>query len=161
MSAMMALIVGVLYGAGLYLMMRRTIVKLILGLALLSHGSNLLIFLVSGVTRGRPPIIPAGETRLATPFADPVPQALVLTAIVIGFGVIAFAVVLIKRVHEALETDDLALVWLSLLLNHPLQEKSHFERDPSLGSLPICRGAMWTPEHLCVVPVPLPFGPPP
>jgi multicomponent Na+:H+ antiporter subunit C len=107
MNAMLALIVGVLYGTGLYLMMRRSLVKLILGLALLSHGSNLLIFLVGGLTRGYPPIVPAGDTHLALPFADPVPQALILTAIVIGFGVLAFAVVLIRRVHEALGTDDL------------------------------------------------------
>jgi multicomponent Na+:H+ antiporter subunit C len=103
----MAVIVGVLYGTGLYLMMRRSIVKLIIGLALLSHGANLLIFMMGGFTEGRPPIIPPEAGRLAAPYADPLPQALILTAIVIGFGVLAFAVVLIRRVHQSLGTDDL------------------------------------------------------
>ena len=107
MNAMMALIVGVLYAAGLYLMMRRSIVKLIIGLALLSHGANLLIFLMGGLTRSQPPIVTAGAEHLAAPYADPLPQALILTAIVIGFGVLAFAVVLIRRIHQAVGTDDL------------------------------------------------------
>ncbi len=88
-------------------MMRRSIVKLIIGLALLSHGANLLIFLMGGLTRGRPPIVPGGAEYPPGPIADPVPQALVLTAIVIGFGVMAFAVVLTRRVYEASGTDDL------------------------------------------------------
>jgi multicomponent Na+:H+ antiporter subunit C len=103
----MALIVGVLYGTGLYLMMRRSIVKLIIGLAVLSHGANLLIFLMGGLTRSRPPIMPSGEKYITMPYADPLPQALILTAIVIGFGVLAFAVVLIRRVNRSLGTDDL------------------------------------------------------
>ena len=107
MNTMMALIVGILYGAGLYLMMRRSIVKLIIGLALLSHGANLLIFLMGGLMRGRPPIIPAGAEVPAETFADPLPQALILTAIVISFGVMAFAVVLIRRMHRTIGTVDL------------------------------------------------------
>lgn len=107
MNVMLALIVGVLYAAGLYLMMRRSIVKLIIGLSLLSHGANLLIFLMGGLVRGSPPIVPNGAEYPAGSIADPLPQALILTAIVIGFGVMGFAVVLIKRVHEALGTDDL------------------------------------------------------
>ena len=107
MSVMMTLVVGALYSAGLYLMMRRTIVKLIIGLALLNHGSNLLIFLMGQLTRGAPPIVPAGTTHLMAPYADPLSQALILTAIVIGFGLQAFAVVLILRAHRTLGTDDL------------------------------------------------------
>ena len=107
MSVMMALIIGSLYSAGLYLMMRRTIVKLIIGLALLNHGSNLLIFLMGQLKRGVPPIVPPGATHLAGAFADPLSQALILTAIVIGFGLQAFAVVLILRAYTTLGTDDL------------------------------------------------------
>lgn len=106
-SFLMSLTVGVLYAAGLYMMMRRSIVKLIIGLALLSHGANLLIFIMGGLTRGGPPIAPAGADQPIAPFADPLPQALILTAIVIGFGVQAFAVVLMRRAHETLGTDDL------------------------------------------------------
>ena len=107
MITWMAFVIGGLYAAGLYMMMRRSIVKLIIGLALLSHAANLLIFTVGGLTRGRPPLIAAGETSLVAPFADPIPQALVLTAIVISFGVLAFALVLVHRTHQTVGTDDL------------------------------------------------------
>lgn len=103
----MAFVVGGLYAAGLYLMMRRSIVKLIIGLALLSHGSNLLIFMMGHLTRGQPAIVPSGAAQPAAPFADPLPQALILTAIVIGFGVLAFSVVLIRRAYQIVGTDDL------------------------------------------------------
>ncbi len=107
MNTWMAFVIGGLYAAGLYMMMRRSIVKLIIGLALLSHAANLLIFTVGGLTRGRPPLIAAGETSLAAPFADPIPQALVLTAIVISFGVLAFALALVHCTHQTVGTDDL------------------------------------------------------
>lgn len=102
-----AVIIGGLYAGGLYMMLRRSIVKLIIGLALLSHAANLLIFTAAGLTRARPPLIPAGRTALEAPYADPLPQALTLTAIVISFGVIAFAMVLVHRAHRTVGTDDL------------------------------------------------------
>ncbi|HEY7716247.1 MAG TPA: Na+/H+ antiporter subunit C [Candidatus Binatia bacterium] len=107
MESVLALVVGVLYACGLYLMLRRSIVKLIIGLALLSNAANLLIFTASGLTRGYPPLVALGATRPAEPFADPLPQALILTAIVIGFGVLAFAMVLSYRVYQTTGTDDL------------------------------------------------------
>ena len=107
MEATLALIVGSLYGAGFYMMMRRSIVKLIIGLSLLSHGSNLLIFMMGRLVRGHPPVIPVGVTRMIAPYSDPVPHALILTAIVIGFGLQAFAVVLIRQVYQTVGTDDL------------------------------------------------------
>ncbi len=107
MEIALSLIVGGLYGAGMYMMMRRSIVKLIIGLALLGHGSNLLILLMGLLTRGRPAVIRADQTQLPASFADPIPQALILTAIVIGFGVLAFTVVLIRTTYKSLQTDDL------------------------------------------------------
>lgn len=107
MTVVLALVIGVLYAAGLYLVMRRSMVKLILGLALLAHAANLLIFTLGGLTRGGTPVVPPGGEALVPPFPDPVPQALVLTAIVIGFSVQAFALVLFKRVHQEVDTDDL------------------------------------------------------
>jgi multicomponent Na+:H+ antiporter subunit C len=107
LTVVLAFVIGVLYAAGLYLVMRRSMVKLILGLALLAHAANLLIFTVGGLTRGGTPIVPLGGERLAPPFPDPVPQALVLTAIVIGFAVQAFALVLVKRAHRAVDSDDM------------------------------------------------------
>lgn len=89
------------------MMMRRSIVKLIVGLVLLGYAANLLIFTVGRLTRAQAPLVPHGDTAPPDPYADPVPQALILTAIVIGFGLQAFALVLVKRAYEAVGTDDL------------------------------------------------------
>ena len=106
MELLLALSSGVLYAAGIYLMLRRRLAQLIIGIALLSNGTNLLIFTAGGLTRARPPVIPDGAAALRQPYADPVPQALVLTAIVIGFGLTAFSLVLAHRVHATAGTDD-------------------------------------------------------
>jgi multicomponent Na+:H+ antiporter subunit C len=104
----LALVVGSLYGMGLYLMLRRSMLKLVIGLGLLGHAANLLIFTVAGLTRARPPITPIGlDGPPPAPYADPVPQSLVLTAIVIGFGVQAFTLVLLYRTYAVTATDDL------------------------------------------------------
>jgi multicomponent Na+:H+ antiporter subunit C len=109
MEVLLAVVAGVLYAAGLYLMLRRRLAQLIIGLSLLSNGSNILILSAAGVTRGKPPLI--GDASLtAADFADPVPQSLILTAIVIGFGVLAFALVLAHRVHESAGSDDIDMI---------------------------------------------------
>jgi multicomponent Na+:H+ antiporter subunit C len=105
MELLLAIVAGVLYASGLYLMLRRRLAQLIIGLGLLSNGSNILILSAAGVTRSKPPLIAAGTT--ATRFADPVPQSLILTAIVIGFGVLAFSLVLAHRVHQSTGSDDI------------------------------------------------------
>ena len=107
MVLLLAITVGALYACGVYLMLRRSIVKMVLGLVLLGHAANLLIMAAAGVMRGRPPIVAENAAALFPPYADPLPQALVLTAIVIGFGVQAFALVLLKRAHQTAGTDDL------------------------------------------------------
>lgn len=107
MEIILAFIIGSLYAAGLYMMLRRSIVKIIIGLALLAHAANLLIFTLGRLTRGQPAFAAADMDQPPLSAADPLPQALILTAIVIGFGVLAFAVVLIHRVHEAIGTDDM------------------------------------------------------
>jgi multicomponent Na+:H+ antiporter subunit C len=106
MEVLLALASGVLYAAGIYLMLRRRLAQLIIGLGLISNGTNLLIFTAGGLTRARPPVVAAGAAALEPPYADPVPQALVLTAIVIGFGLTAFSLVLAHRVHTTVGTDD-------------------------------------------------------
>jgi multicomponent Na+:H+ antiporter subunit C len=107
MELVLAITAGVLYGAGFYLMLRRRLAQLIIGLGLLSNGTNLLILTAGGLTRARAPIVPEGAKSVAQPFADPVPQSLVLTAIVIGFGLLAFSLVLAHRVHASTGTDDI------------------------------------------------------
>jgi multicomponent Na+:H+ antiporter subunit C len=106
MELLLAVASGVLYAAGIYMMLRRRLAQLIIGLGLLSNGTNLLIFTAGGLTRANPPVVPEGATDLEPTYADPVPQALVLTAIVIGFGLLAFSLVLAHRVHDAVGSDD-------------------------------------------------------
>ena len=106
MELLLAVVAGVLYAAGLYLMLRRRLAQVIVGLGLLSNGTNVLILAAAGVTRATPPIITDTSVR-AEQFADPVPQALILTAIVIGFGVLAFSLVLAHRVNRSIGSDDI------------------------------------------------------
>lgn len=108
MEPLMAFVVGGLFAAAVYMILRRSIVKLVIGLILLSNAANLAIFTASGMREGAPPLIPEGDQFPAVmPAADPLPQALILTAIVIAFGVLAFAVVLINRAYEIVGVDDL------------------------------------------------------
>lgn len=106
MEILIAIVVGVLFASGLYLMLRRSVARVILGIILLTQGANLLIFSAAGLTRGEPAFIEAGQTSVAG-VADPLPQALVLTAIVIGFGVLAFSLVLIQQTYQRTGTDNL------------------------------------------------------
>jgi multicomponent Na+:H+ antiporter subunit C len=106
MNLILIILIGVLYTAGLYMMMRRSLVKVIIGLIFLGYAANLLIFTVGRITKGSSAFI-GKDGGLAAPFADPLPQALILTAIVIGFGVQAFAIVLFKRAYQKTGSDDL------------------------------------------------------
>ncbi|MGH3665672.1 MAG: Na(+)/H(+) antiporter subunit C [Egibacteraceae bacterium] len=101
MTLALALAVAVLYGAGTYLILQRTLTRIILGVAMIGHGANLLL-LASGGRAGRPPLVGSGQG----PVADPLPQALALTAIVISFGVTAFLLALAYR-SWTLNREDL------------------------------------------------------
>ncbi len=113
MEVVLALMTGILYAAGIYLMLRRSFVKLIIGMILLGNGANLLIFLLGRIAKGKPPIIPEGLKSMADAYADPVPQALILTAIVISFGLQSFAIILMKRAYSVSQTDDLDEIHIS------------------------------------------------
>lgn len=106
MQVLIAIIIGGIFACAIYMILRRSIVKLIMGLILLSHGANLLIFASGGLVRAQAPLVEAGSLAPEPPHADPVPQALILTAIVIGFGVVAFMMVLVSRAYMAVGTDD-------------------------------------------------------
>lgn len=104
MQILLALLTGVLVAAGVYLLRRRDLLRMIFGLILLSNAVNLLVFGMGRVGRAAPPLIPEGALLPAAPYANPLPQALVLTALVIGFGLTAFALVLVYRTHLAFGT---------------------------------------------------------
>jgi len=107
MIYLMAVAAGVLFSAGIYMVLRRSLVKILVGLLLLGYAVNLLLFSSSSLVPGKPPIIAPGEVQPPPGFADPVPQALILTAIVISFGVVAFAIVLIRQAYLVSGSDDL------------------------------------------------------
>ncbi len=107
MAPLHSILLGVLFAVSFYLMMRRNMVKVLLGLMLFSNAVNLLVFAAGGITRWQAPIIPADAETLPTPHADPLPQALVLTAIVIGLGLLSFVMALIYRTYRNVGTDDL------------------------------------------------------
>lgn len=106
MESLLAILIGGLFACSIYMILRRSIIKLIIGLAFLSHACNLLIFTIATTIRGKAPLIEEGEQTVTEAVADPLPQALILTAIVIGFGVMAFAIVLIQQVYQTLGIGD-------------------------------------------------------
>jgi len=106
MSLLLAVAIGIVFACAVYLLLRRNVVRLILGLTLLAHGVNLLIFAMSktGLRSGASPIL--GQTDPAA-MTDPLPQALILTAIVISFGITAFLLALAVRAAQSAHSDDL------------------------------------------------------
>ena len=100
MALLMASAIGVLVASGVYLMLRARTLSVLFGTTLISYSVNLFL-LSSGRLGGAPPVLVEGETV----YTDPLPQALVLTAIVISFGMTAFLVVLSLRAHLTLRTD--------------------------------------------------------
>jgi multicomponent Na+:H+ antiporter subunit C len=104
MQLIFVITAGVIISCAFYLMLRRSIVRLLIGLGMLTYGVNLLIYSVDDPTRRAAPIIDSAPMES---MADPLPQALILTAIVISFGVLAFTVALGYRASQAVQSDDL------------------------------------------------------
>lgn len=139
MELILALTIGVLFAVAAYLLLRRSIVKMILGIVVMSQAVNLLILTAAGLTQGGVPFVAdpssvadaaltgqerrapetqggagagpglgdGSESRLGAAAADPLPQALILTAIVISFGVLAFTLAMSLRADQTVGTDDL------------------------------------------------------
>lgn len=105
MESLLAITVGVLIAGAVYLMLSRNVLRFIFGLVLISNAANLIIFTSGRLTEGAPPFIPLGADAPEIA-ANALPQALVLTAIVIGFGLFAFALILVFRAYTSLGTLD-------------------------------------------------------
>lgn len=101
MEVLVSITIGTLVATGLYLLLRPRTVSVVYGVMLLSYAANLFILVMGRLTTAAPPLIHDQATR----YADPLPQALVLTAIVIGFGMAAFLLVLSLRAEADHETD--------------------------------------------------------
>ena len=103
MTVTIALLIGALFAIGTYLLMQRTLTRVVIGLGLMSHGANLLLLLAGG-RAGRAPFV--GDEGAPPDAADPLPQALALTAIVITFGLTAFLLALAYRSWQHTHDDD-------------------------------------------------------
>ncbi len=106
MEAALCFVVACLFATSLYLILSRHIIRMLLGIVLLANAVNLLIFTAGRVGPIAPPLIPHGLEVPAVDVANPLPQALILTAIVISFSFFAFLLVLSYRAYQDLQTDD-------------------------------------------------------
>ncbi|MGG1313272.1 MULTISPECIES: Na(+)/H(+) antiporter subunit C [Cohnella] len=102
MEGLMSLCIGILFAVGVYLILSKSLLRIILGTSLLTHSVHLLLMTMAGLKTGAAPLL--GEKAKAV--VDPLPQALILTSIVISFGVTAFFFVLAYRAYQTLGTDD-------------------------------------------------------
>ncbi|MFC4323461.1 Na(+)/H(+) antiporter subunit C [Litchfieldia salsa] len=103
MEILMSILIGILFTAATYLMLSKSLLRIIVGTGLLSHGAHLLLLTMGGLKTGAAPLL--GEN--AEFYTDPLPQALILTAIVISFGVTSFFLVLAYRSYKELGTDNM------------------------------------------------------
>ncbi len=105
MEPLFALVFGVLISVAAYLILSRNVLRVVLGLLVLSNAANLALFVAGRLGHATPPLVAVGEATI-TDSANPLPQALILTAIVISFSLAAFTMVLFEGAHRRLGTLD-------------------------------------------------------
>ena len=108
MEIVMSVAIGLLFMAAVYLMLSKSLIRIIIGTGLLSHGAHLLLLTMGGLGGTAPPVGADGVT--VSDYSDPLPQALILTAIVISFAVTSFFLVLAYRAYQELGTDNMELL---------------------------------------------------
>ena len=106
METALAFLIGIVAAASVYLMLSGNLIRFIFGLVLATNAVNLLIFVSGRLTPTRPPLIPENAEAPLGPVANALPQALILTAIVIGFALLSFVFILFYRTYQALGTVD-------------------------------------------------------
>ncbi|MFP4255232.1 MAG: Na+/H+ antiporter subunit C [Desulfobacterales bacterium] len=120
METLLCVICGVMAAASIYLMLSGNLIRFIFGLVLATNAVNLLIFAAGGISRNMPPLIPEDAVVPAEPLSNALPQALILTAIVIGFALLTFVFILFYRTYQSLGTVDTE----SMRVSEPEEEKS-------------------------------------
>lgn len=103
METVMAFVIGIFFSIGTYLILTKSLLRIILGTSIIGHGALLLLLTMGGLKQGEAPLLGMG----AMAYADPLPQALILTAIVINFGTTAFFLVLAYRAYQEFKSDDM------------------------------------------------------
>jgi multicomponent Na+:H+ antiporter subunit C len=120
MEPFLAVTVGCFFAVGIYLLMSKHIVRILMGVVILGNGVNMLIFTSGRLTRDIPPVIPPELDVPEAIIANPLPQALILTAIVIAFSLFAFLLVLAYRAYQVLDTDNSKEMRLAEPKNEPM-----------------------------------------
>ncbi|MET3926221.1 Na+/H+ antiporter subunit C [Devosia sp. 2618] len=119
MDYVLAALVGCFIALGIYLLLSRSVIRMLLGMVIFGNGVNLLIFTAGRLTRDIAPIIPPGLAQPDGPIANPLPQALILTAIVIGFAMFSFLLVLAFRAYQSLDADNTDTMRLTEPVDEP------------------------------------------
>lgn len=101
-----AALIGIFFVGAVWLLLSRSLLRMLLGLALLGNAVNLTILVAGRLVRATPPIVPPGALEPVAGSANPLPQALILTAIVIGFAMFSFLLVLAFRAYQSLDADN-------------------------------------------------------
>ena len=105
METILAFSVGAMFAAGVYLLLQRNLIRVLFGIIVITNAVNVLIFTLGRLRRGDPPVLPEQPTADLV-MANPLPQALILTSIVISFGLAAFLLALIYRSEKTFDTLD-------------------------------------------------------
>lgn len=103
MEFIICILAGILFAAGIYNILQKQMLRIIIGTGLISHGAHLFILTMGKLKRGKPPILTEGVTK----YTDPLPQALILTSIVISFGITSLILVLAYRMAQKNDTDNM------------------------------------------------------
>jgi multicomponent Na+:H+ antiporter subunit C len=125
MDHVIAALAGVFFTAAIYMLLSRALIRMLLGLTLLGNAVNLVILVAGRLGRIVPPIVPGGTDAPLAGAANPLPQALILTAIVIGFSMFSFLLVLTYRAYQSLEADDTDRMRLAEPHKHPQPPMSY------------------------------------
>jgi len=110
MQLLCAILAGIIVAASVYLILDRHLIRFIFGLVLAGNAVNLMIFTVGRLESRRPPLIADQVTSMTVRYANALPQALILTAIVIGFALLSFVFILFYRAYQTLGTVDTELM---------------------------------------------------
>lgn len=103
MEFIICILAGILFTIGLYNILQKQLLRIVIGTGLISHAAHLFILTMGKLKRGAPPVIQEGITQ----YTDPLPHALILTSIVISFGVTSVVLVLAYRTVNENETDNM------------------------------------------------------
>ncbi|MUV39559.1 Na(+)/H(+) antiporter subunit [Lentibacillus sp. JNUCC-1] len=103
MEIIISILAGILVATAVYNLLQKQLLRIVIGTVLLSHGAHLLILTMGKLKRGQPPILQDGISK----YTDPLPQALILTSIVISFGITSLLLVLAYRTATENETDNM------------------------------------------------------